>query len=76
MVSGEPVPTVTWGRNKGTVDEPKYQTRYDERTQEHILEVRERYLNKTLHISLKKRKKKKYFIILITQSTLLYSYTS
>lgn len=59
MVSGEPVPTVTWGRNKGTVDEPKYQTRYDERTQEHILEVRERYLNKTLHISLKKKKKEK-----------------
>lgn len=40
-VSGEPTPTVTWGRNKGEVDDPeKYKTRYDERTREHILEVR------------------------------------
>lgn len=41
MVSGEPAPTVTWGRNKGEIDDPeKYKTRYDERAQEHILEVR------------------------------------
>lgn len=41
MVSGEPAPTVTWGRNKGEVDDPeKYKTRFDERTREHILEVR------------------------------------
>ncbi|KAM9361800.1 immunoglobulin-like and fibronectin type III domain-containing protein 1 isoform 1-T2 [Symphorus nematophorus] len=40
MVNGEPVPTVTWGRNKGELDDPeKYHTRYDERTQEHILEI-------------------------------------
>ncbi|XP_068598129.1 immunoglobulin-like and fibronectin type III domain-containing protein 1 [Brachionichthys hirsutus] len=39
-VSGEPVPTVTWGRNKGKVDDPrKFITRYDERAQEHILEI-------------------------------------
>lgn len=41
MVSGEPAPTVTWGRNKGEIDDPeKYKPRYDERTREHILEVR------------------------------------
>lgn len=40
MVSGEPAPTVTWGRNKGTVDDStKYKSRYDARNQEHILEV-------------------------------------
>uniref|UniRef100_A0A8C4DYP3 Immunoglobulin like and fibronectin type III domain containing 1, tandem duplicate 2 n=1 Tax=Dicentrarchus labrax TaxID=13489 RepID=A0A8C4DYP3_DICLA len=40
MVSGEPLPTVTWGRNKGQVDDPeKYKTRFEERAQEHILEV-------------------------------------
>ncbi|XP_054473735.1 immunoglobulin-like and fibronectin type III domain-containing protein 1 [Anoplopoma fimbria] len=40
MVSGEPAPAVTWGRNKGEVDDPeKYQTRFDERAQEHILEI-------------------------------------
>ncbi|XP_070693468.1 immunoglobulin-like and fibronectin type III domain-containing protein 1 [Pempheris klunzingeri] len=40
MVNGEPAPTVTWGRNKGEVDDPeKYKTRYDERAQEHILEI-------------------------------------
>lgn len=40
MVSGEPAPTVTWGRNKGTVDDAsKYKSRYDARNQEHILEV-------------------------------------
>uniref|UniRef100_A0A3Q3AX55 Immunoglobulin-like and fibronectin type III domain-containing protein 1 n=1 Tax=Kryptolebias marmoratus TaxID=37003 RepID=A0A3Q3AX55_KRYMA len=43
MVSGEPAPTVTWGRSKGEGDDPeKYKTRYDERTREHILEVREK----------------------------------
>uniref|UniRef100_A0A3B4T5G0 Immunoglobulin-like and fibronectin type III domain-containing protein 1 n=1 Tax=Seriola dumerili TaxID=41447 RepID=A0A3B4T5G0_SERDU len=41
MVSGEPAPTVTWERNKGQVNDPeKYKTRYDERTREHILEVK------------------------------------
>lgn len=41
MVSGEPAPKVTWGRNKGTVDDSsKYKSRYDARSQEHILEVR------------------------------------
>ncbi|KAM4588642.1 immunoglobulin-like and fibronectin type III domain-containing protein 1 [Odontesthes bonariensis] len=40
MVSGEPAPTVAWGRNKGEVDDPeKYKTRYDEKAREHILEV-------------------------------------
>ncbi|XP_017264022.1 immunoglobulin-like and fibronectin type III domain-containing protein 1 [Kryptolebias marmoratus] len=40
MVSGEPAPTVTWGRSKGEGDDPeKYKTRYDERTREHILEI-------------------------------------
>uniref|UniRef100_A0A3Q2VEL1 Immunoglobulin-like and fibronectin type III domain-containing protein 1 n=1 Tax=Haplochromis burtoni TaxID=8153 RepID=A0A3Q2VEL1_HAPBU len=40
MVSGEPAPTVTWGRNKGEIDDPeKYKTRYDERAREHILEI-------------------------------------
>uniref|UniRef100_A0A8D3A7X1 Immunoglobulin like and fibronectin type III domain containing 1, tandem duplicate 2 n=1 Tax=Scophthalmus maximus TaxID=52904 RepID=A0A8D3A7X1_SCOMX len=40
MVSGEPVPTVTWERNKGEVnDQEKYKTRYDERAREHILEI-------------------------------------
>lgn len=40
MVNGEPAPTVTWGRNKGDVaDSENYKTRYDERSQEHILEV-------------------------------------
>lgn len=42
MVTGEPAPTVTWGRSKGKIDDPeKYNSRYDERTQEHILEVRQ-----------------------------------
>uniref|UniRef100_A0A3B4YZA3 Immunoglobulin-like and fibronectin type III domain-containing protein 1 n=1 Tax=Stegastes partitus TaxID=144197 RepID=A0A3B4YZA3_9TELE len=40
MVSGEPAPTVTWGRNKGEVDDPRtYKPRYDERAREHILEI-------------------------------------
>uniref|UniRef100_A0A8D0AFD5 Immunoglobulin like and fibronectin type III domain containing 1, tandem duplicate 2 n=1 Tax=Sander lucioperca TaxID=283035 RepID=A0A8D0AFD5_SANLU len=41
MVSGEPAPTVTWGRNMGEVDDPQiYKARYDERAQEHILEIK------------------------------------
>uniref|UniRef100_A0A672F8C6 Immunoglobulin like and fibronectin type III domain containing 1, tandem duplicate 2 n=1 Tax=Salarias fasciatus TaxID=181472 RepID=A0A672F8C6_SALFA len=40
MVSGDPAPTVTWGRSKGDTDDPKkYVSRHDERTREHILEV-------------------------------------
>uniref|UniRef100_A0A3Q2D280 Immunoglobulin-like and fibronectin type III domain-containing protein 1 n=1 Tax=Cyprinodon variegatus TaxID=28743 RepID=A0A3Q2D280_CYPVA len=40
MVSGEPPPTVTWGRNKGEMDDTEnYSTRYDERAREHVLEV-------------------------------------
>ncbi|XP_023810732.1 immunoglobulin-like and fibronectin type III domain-containing protein 1 [Oryzias latipes] len=40
MVSGEPAPKVTWSRNKGEINDPeKYKTRYDERTQEYILEI-------------------------------------
>ncbi|XP_042349992.1 immunoglobulin-like and fibronectin type III domain-containing protein 1, partial [Plectropomus leopardus] len=40
MVSGDPAPTVTWGCNKGEVDDPKkYITRYEARAQEHILEI-------------------------------------
>ncbi|XP_068449723.1 immunoglobulin-like and fibronectin type III domain-containing protein 1 [Clinocottus analis] len=40
LVSGEPAPAVTWGRNKGEVEDPeKYKTRYDERAQEYILEI-------------------------------------
>ncbi|XP_067442775.1 immunoglobulin-like and fibronectin type III domain-containing protein 1 isoform X1 [Thunnus thynnus] len=39
-VSGEPAPTVTWGRNKCEINDPeKYKTRYDERDQEYILEM-------------------------------------
>ncbi|KAM9859306.1 immunoglobulin-like and fibronectin type III domain-containing protein 1 [Aulostomus maculatus] len=40
MVSGEPAPAVTWGRNNGDADDPdKYKTTYDDRTKEHILEI-------------------------------------
>ncbi|XP_034563038.1 immunoglobulin-like and fibronectin type III domain-containing protein 1 [Notolabrus celidotus] len=40
MVSGDPAPTVTWERKNGEVTDPeKYNTRFDERAQEHILEV-------------------------------------
>ncbi|KAM4741229.1 immunoglobulin-like and fibronectin type III domain-containing protein 1 [Anableps anableps] len=40
MVSGEPPPSVTWGRNKGEMDDSeKYSTRYDERAREHVLEI-------------------------------------
>jgi len=50
MVNGEPAPTVTWGRNKGEVDDPeKYKTRYDERAQEHILEVRKKSRQLMIH---------------------------
>lgn len=46
-MSGEPAPSVRWGRNTGTVDDPvKYNSRYDKRAQEHILEVRNWCLNK------------------------------
>lgn len=56
VVSGEPAPAVTWGRNKGKVDDPEqYKTRYDERAKEHILEVRKQYLNKMFHISQNKK---------------------
>uniref|UniRef100_A0A3P8U4K9 Immunoglobulin like and fibronectin type III domain containing 1, tandem duplicate 2 n=1 Tax=Amphiprion percula TaxID=161767 RepID=A0A3P8U4K9_AMPPE len=35
MVSGEPAPTVTWGRNKGEVEDPQtYKIKYDERARE------------------------------------------
>ena len=48
IVSGEPAPTVTWGRNKGSVEDPeKYKSRYDDKTQEHVLEVRK--IMKILH---------------------------
>ncbi|KAM3621641.1 uncharacterized protein V6R79_013960 [Siganus canaliculatus] len=40
MVSGQPTPTVTWGRNKGNIDDPKkYKMTYDEKTEEHVLEI-------------------------------------
>ncbi|XP_061641108.1 LOW QUALITY PROTEIN: immunoglobulin-like and fibronectin type III domain-containing protein 1 [Phyllopteryx taeniolatus] len=40
IISGEPTPSVTWGRNKGDVnDAEKYKIRYDEKTKEHILEI-------------------------------------
>lgn len=41
MVSGEPAPVVRWERDNSKLDDPEiYITRYDERAQEHILEVR------------------------------------
>uniref|UniRef100_A0A667WBQ3 Immunoglobulin like and fibronectin type III domain containing 1, tandem duplicate 2 n=1 Tax=Myripristis murdjan TaxID=586833 RepID=A0A667WBQ3_9TELE len=40
VVTGEPAPTVTWGRNRSKLAElGNYQTRYDEKTHEHILEI-------------------------------------
>ncbi|XP_041639537.1 immunoglobulin-like and fibronectin type III domain-containing protein 1 [Cheilinus undulatus] len=40
MVSGDPAPNVTWGRNKGEINDPeKYIIRFDDRAQEHILEM-------------------------------------
>ncbi|XP_077386921.1 immunoglobulin-like and fibronectin type III domain-containing protein 1 isoform X2 [Festucalex cinctus] len=42
IVSGEPTPSVTWGRNKGDVnDTEKYTIRYDEKAKEHVLEIPE-----------------------------------
>ncbi|XP_076003216.1 immunoglobulin-like and fibronectin type III domain-containing protein 1 [Genypterus blacodes] len=38
-VTGEPAPTVTWGRNKGKLDQEKYRTRFEGRTKEYILEI-------------------------------------
>ncbi|XP_066520128.1 immunoglobulin-like and fibronectin type III domain-containing protein 1 [Hoplias malabaricus] len=39
-VTGEPVPSISWGRNKGDTSDPeKYKTRYDARAGEHILEI-------------------------------------
>ncbi|CAK6972950.1 immunoglobulin-like and fibronectin type III domain-containing protein 1%2C partial [Scomber scombrus] len=39
-VKGIPLPTVTWGRNNGETNDPeKYMTRYDDREQEHFLEM-------------------------------------
>lgn len=41
LVTGVPQPTVTWGRNKGEIDDQeKYKIRFDERSKEYILEVR------------------------------------
>lgn len=49
IVSGEPAPAVTWGRNNGNVEDPeKYRSRYDDKAQEHILEVRK--IMKMLHM--------------------------
>nr|XP_061814213.1 immunoglobulin-like and fibronectin type III domain-containing protein 1 [Nerophis lumbriciformis] len=40
IVSGEPTPNVTWGRNKGDVNNTeKYKIRYDEKAKEHVLEI-------------------------------------
>ncbi|XP_051563269.1 immunoglobulin-like and fibronectin type III domain-containing protein 1 [Myxocyprinus asiaticus] len=40
VVTGDPVPTVTWARNKGDTSDPeKYKPKYDPRTREHVLEI-------------------------------------
>uniref|UniRef100_A0A3Q4H176 Immunoglobulin-like and fibronectin type III domain-containing protein 1-like n=1 Tax=Neolamprologus brichardi TaxID=32507 RepID=A0A3Q4H176_NEOBR len=40
VVTGDPKPDVSWRRAKGTLsDKEKFQTKYDESTEEHILEV-------------------------------------
>uniref|UniRef100_A0A3P9DK09 Immunoglobulin-like and fibronectin type III domain-containing protein 1 n=1 Tax=Maylandia zebra TaxID=106582 RepID=A0A3P9DK09_9CICH len=40
VVTGDPKPDVSWRRAKGTLsDKEKFQTKYDELTEEHILEV-------------------------------------
>ncbi|KAF4079068.1 hypothetical protein AMELA_G00188850 [Ameiurus melas] len=40
VVSGEPKPTITWTRNKGDISDPeKYNTRYDEKAGEYILQI-------------------------------------
>lgn len=39
-MTGDPKPEVSWRRAKGTVsDKDKFQSKYDESTGEHILEV-------------------------------------
>ncbi|XP_047669328.1 immunoglobulin-like and fibronectin type III domain-containing protein 1 isoform X1 [Tachysurus fulvidraco] len=39
-VKGEPAPTIQWARNKGDISDPeKYNTRYDEKTGEYILQI-------------------------------------
>ncbi|KAK9973642.1 hypothetical protein ABG768_024359 [Culter alburnus] len=40
VVNGNPVPEVSWGRNKGDLSNPtKYISRYDEKNEEYILEI-------------------------------------
>ncbi|XP_077054135.1 immunoglobulin-like and fibronectin type III domain containing 1, tandem duplicate 2 [Siphateles boraxobius] len=40
VVNGNPVPEVSWGRNKGDISNPtKYVSRYDEKNGEYILEI-------------------------------------
>uniref|UniRef100_A0A3Q4H3P6 Immunoglobulin-like and fibronectin type III domain-containing protein 1-like n=1 Tax=Neolamprologus brichardi TaxID=32507 RepID=A0A3Q4H3P6_NEOBR len=40
VVTGDPKPDVSWRRAKGTLsDKEKFQTKYDESTEEHILEI-------------------------------------
>lgn len=40
VVTGDPKPEVSWRRSKGTIsDKDKFQSKYDESTGEHILEV-------------------------------------
>uniref|UniRef100_A0A3P9DK13 Immunoglobulin-like and fibronectin type III domain-containing protein 1 n=1 Tax=Maylandia zebra TaxID=106582 RepID=A0A3P9DK13_9CICH len=40
VVTGDPKPDVSWRRAKGTLsDKEKFQTKYDELTEEHILEI-------------------------------------
>ena len=42
VVSGEPVPNVTWSRNNGDTNDPeKYKARYDERNAEYVFEVKQ-----------------------------------
>lgn len=42
VVTGDPKPDVSWRSSKGTLsDTEKFQTKYDESTEEHILEVSE-----------------------------------
>lgn len=41
VVTGEPKPTITWARNKGDISDPeKYNTRYDAKVGEYILQVK------------------------------------
>lgn len=41
VVTGEPKPTITWARNKGDITDPeKYNTRYDVKAGEYILQVK------------------------------------